>query len=157
MTKPHRATPEQWESIERYADSSAPYSCFLELRARIEALEVTQQPQQDKMDRLIAIDRDDPANSPVEPIATDTFRALCAELTTALEFAWHGRRPKVVQELIDRARAALAQPVALELSPREVEAQDAFTQMRDVVLNLSDGLEVNEVLGIIDDHTPEWV
>jgi len=43
------------------------------------------------------------------------------------------------------------------LSPREVEAQDAFTQMRDVVLNLSDGLEVNEVLGIIDDHTPEWV
>ncbi len=39
MTKQHRATPEQWESIERYADSSDPYSCFLELRARIEALE----------------------------------------------------------------------------------------------------------------------
>jgi hypothetical protein len=43
MTKPHRATPEQWESIERYADTSDPYSCFLELRARIEALEAAQQ------------------------------------------------------------------------------------------------------------------
>ena len=42
MTNQHRATPEQWESIDRYADaatSSAPYSCILELRARVEALE----------------------------------------------------------------------------------------------------------------------
>jgi hypothetical protein len=39
MTNHHRATPEQWETIERYADTSDPYSCFLELRARIEALE----------------------------------------------------------------------------------------------------------------------
>jgi len=44
-----------------------------------------------------------------------------------------------------------------ELSPKEVEAQDAFMQMRDEVLSLSDGVEVNEVLGIIDNHTPEWV
>ena len=71
MTKPHRATPEQWESIEvQYADFSDFYSCFLELRARIEALEAAQQPHQDKMDRLITIDRDDLANSPVERIAT---------------------------------------------------------------------------------------
>lgn len=35
--------------------------------------------------------------------------------------------------------------------------QAAFTQMRDEILNLSDGLEVNEVLGIIDNHAPEWV
>jgi hypothetical protein len=42
MTKSHRATPEQWESIERYADTSDPYSCFIELRARIEALEAAQ-------------------------------------------------------------------------------------------------------------------
>ena len=47
------------------------------------------------------------------------------------------------------------EPVAL--SPKEVEAQEAFTQLRDEILNLSDGLEVNEVLGIIDNHTPEWV
>ena len=39
-------------------------ACILELRARIEALEAAQQPYQgDKMDRLIAIDRDDPANT----------------------------------------------------------------------------------------------
>jgi hypothetical protein len=34
MTKPHRATPEQW----KFADA-----CILELRARIEALEAAQQ------------------------------------------------------------------------------------------------------------------
>jgi hypothetical protein len=40
----YRATPEQWESIERYADSIS-YSCILELRARIEALDTAQQPR----------------------------------------------------------------------------------------------------------------
>jgi hypothetical protein len=40
----YRATPEQWEYIERYADSIN-YSCILELRARIEALEAAQQPR----------------------------------------------------------------------------------------------------------------
>ena len=74
MTKPHRATPEQWETIEKYADSSGPYSCILELHARIEALEVAQQPPQDKLDRLITLNRNDPANSlgaqGVERIAT---------------------------------------------------------------------------------------
>jgi hypothetical protein len=49
--------------------------------------------------------------NPVDAMTTD-YRAMCAELTTALEYAWDGRRPKVVQELIDRARALLAQPVA---------------------------------------------
>jgi hypothetical protein len=34
-----------------------------ELRDRIEALEAAQQPPQDKLDRLIALDRDDPANT----------------------------------------------------------------------------------------------
>jgi hypothetical protein len=41
---------------------------------------------------------------------TDTYRALCEELTTTLENTWE-IKPKVIQELIDRARAALAQPV----------------------------------------------
>jgi hypothetical protein len=44
MTKPHRATPEQWEFIELYADSLDADACILELRARIEALEAAQQP-----------------------------------------------------------------------------------------------------------------
>jgi hypothetical protein len=42
MTKPHRLTPEQWESIELYAEDNAYDACFLELRARIEALEAAQ-------------------------------------------------------------------------------------------------------------------
>ena len=43
MTDQHRATPEQWEAIERYANASDLRSCILELRARIEALEAAQQ------------------------------------------------------------------------------------------------------------------
>ena len=64
------------------------------------------------------------------------------------------------REIIDGSGAATV-PAALAadggLSAKEVEAQDAFTQMRDEILNLSDGVEVNEVLGIIGNHTPEWV
>ena len=44
MTKPYRLTPAQWESIERYAEDNSYDACFLELRARIEALEAAQQP-----------------------------------------------------------------------------------------------------------------
>ena len=55
-------------------------------------------------------------------------------------------------------RAALAAEPVGELSPREVEAQEAFTQLRDEFLNRpSREFEVNEVLSIIDNHTPEWV
>jgi hypothetical protein len=54
-------------------------------------------------------------------------------------------------------RAALAQPDTVALSPKEVDAREAFTQLRDEILHLSDGLEVNEVLGIINYYTPEWV
>jgi hypothetical protein len=43
MTKPHRLTPEQWESIEQYAEDNAYDACFLELRTRVEALEAAQQ------------------------------------------------------------------------------------------------------------------
>jgi hypothetical protein len=43
MTKQHRATPEQWESIERWAEDNVYDACFLELRSRIEALEAAQQ------------------------------------------------------------------------------------------------------------------
>jgi hypothetical protein len=39
MTKQHRVTPEQWESIELYADDNLYDTCILELRARVEALD----------------------------------------------------------------------------------------------------------------------
>jgi hypothetical protein len=45
---------------------------------------------------------------------TDTFRALCEELTTTLEFTYDGRRPKAIQEMLDHAGAALKkQPDAI--------------------------------------------
>jgi hypothetical protein len=76
MTNQHRATPKQWETIEQYGTgSSDPYSCILELRARIEALEAAQQPHQDKLDRLIAIDRDDPADSLIDRVAQAIYEA----------------------------------------------------------------------------------
>jgi hypothetical protein len=71
MTKQHKATPEQWA----YAEACAPedfagYACILELRDRVEALEVGQQPlvnyapvkpeYRDKLDRLIEQDRSNP-------------------------------------------------------------------------------------------------
>jgi hypothetical protein len=64
MTNQHRATPEQWDSIERCADGSYPYSCILELRARIEALEVGQQPLAftGKVVAPITRDRDETGN-----------------------------------------------------------------------------------------------
>jgi hypothetical protein len=43
MTKQHRLTPEQWESIELYAEDNDHDACLLELRARVEALEAAQQ------------------------------------------------------------------------------------------------------------------
>jgi hypothetical protein len=44
MTKPHRATPEQWAKCEGDARLwSGAFNCIIELRARIEALEAAQQ------------------------------------------------------------------------------------------------------------------
>jgi hypothetical protein len=69
------------------------------------------------------------------------------------------RSQHVSPDVLTKVQAWLqGRPVpAEELSPKEVEAQEAFTQLRDEILDLSDGLEVNEVLCIIDNHTPEWV
>jgi len=93
-------------------------------------------------------------------MSTD-FRALCAELVNIVTAHCNPDDYAVghCAAVLTRARDALDQPKvdAESLSPREVEAQEAFTKMRDVILSLSDGLEVNKVLRIIDNHTPEWV
>jgi len=73
VSNPYRATPEQWESLELYAEDNVYDACFLELRARIEALEAAQ-PHQDKLDRLIMgspLDADDgdPIVMPSSPAA----------------------------------------------------------------------------------------
>jgi hypothetical protein len=95
MTDQHRATPEQWASQEQWASppDSDPYAlCLLELRARVEALEaapafrvletgerIQMNIVQDKLDRLIALDREDPTPDP----AMDELRAASAEAQPA--------------------------------------------------------------------------
>ena len=71
-------------------------------------------------------------------------------ITRALEL-W-GAAPASAQ------MAAIAQPAEVhQLTPKEVQAQECFTALRDEILNLHDGLDVNEVVHIIDNYTPEWV
>ena len=105
---------------------------------------------------------------------TDTFRNLCAEHLPELRgmferilcvarssdgFAVGNIQlaDRLIDAVVSWSENSLAQPEPVALSPKEVEEQEDFTQLRDEILHLSDGLEVNEVLGIIDNHTPEWV
>jgi hypothetical protein len=74
------------------------------------------------------------------------------------------QRLSVGSSMAEDVESTNAQPAAIaqqaevdQLTPKEVEAQECFTALRDEILNLNDGLEVNEVLRIIDNHTPEWV
>jgi hypothetical protein len=94
MTNQHRATPEQWVRLDKWSTEDiflrtvGAFSCLLEVRARIEALEAAQQPPQDKLDRLIALDAEEvarivapsfPAGSLVERVAD----AIAAQATSA--------------------------------------------------------------------------
>jgi hypothetical protein len=97
MTKQHRVTPEQWESIELYADDNLYDACLLELRARIEALEAGQQPlvnyapvkpeYRDKLDRLIEQYRSNSQHfTLVDRVATDA--ELCQVYNDAPEHSF---------------------------------------------------------------------
>jgi len=137
-------------------------ACILELRARIEALEAAQQPYQDKMDRLIAIDRNDPGNSPV---AADTFRALCAEIIDAHD-ADEGmsvsRWTANLSAVINRARAALAQPEPVAVAPTDEEIEDWHDQCADLTrLGKVDhywafDLWHHEVVGVVRAALARW-
>jgi hypothetical protein len=108
MTEQHQAAPELWAAAEKWgANTMDMANCILELRDRIEALEAAQQPQQDKLDRLIALDRDDSTSSLVDWIATDA--ELCRVYNDALE---HGFGPalRAVHDLGREDGAAPAQP-----------------------------------------------
>jgi len=77
MTDQHRATPEQWARQDHWTrEHRSTASCILELRSRIEALEAA---QQDKLDRLIALDAADPTPDP----AMTELRAASAEVMPA--------------------------------------------------------------------------
>jgi hypothetical protein len=107
MADQHRATPDDWAQQEDWATRSAfsDSSCIIELRGRVEALEARQQPPQDKLDRLIAIDRDDPTNSLVDRIATDA--ELCKVYNDAPE---HGFGP-ALRAVYDLGREHGAAPI----------------------------------------------
>jgi hypothetical protein len=101
MTKQHRATPEQWETIEQWAEDSIYSACFIELRARIEALEAAQPPQ-DKLDRLIALDADDgdPIVMPSSPSGSliDRVAQALYDAPNTLEGGWHtGARAAILE------------------------------------------------------------
>jgi hypothetical protein len=115
MTKQHKATPDDWAQQEDWANRSvfSGSSCLFELRARIEALEAGQQPPQDKLDRLIALDRDDSTEAAAQrdqPMTTD-YRAELQRLVKAIK-NWDFDTGSVEQDwsALHRAEAALAQP-----------------------------------------------
>jgi hypothetical protein len=64
MTDQHRATPEQWASQKAWAVDDDDSACLIDLHARVEALEAA---QQDKLDRLIALDAAEPTPDPATP------------------------------------------------------------------------------------------
>ena len=101
MTKPHRVTPEQWESIELYADDNVYDACFLELRARIEALEAAQQKVR---------------SGPESPLVERVADAIAAQATSA---GIVNDRP---------ARAAILEVAAWLREQRDLIASTALTQ-----------------------------
>jgi hypothetical protein len=69
MTKPHRATPEQWNLLQRQGETlgSAESIALLELRARIEALEAALRVR----------------SAPESPLAERVADAIAAQATSA--------------------------------------------------------------------------
>jgi len=101
MTKQHQATPDEWAQQEDWANRSvfSDSSCIIELRDRVEALEAAQQPPQDKLDRLIALDADDgnpivmpssPADLLIDRVA-DVIGAADDEGLTNMTWSNHSR------------------------------------------------------------------
>ena len=98
MTTPHRATPEQWDYVDVWGvvHKCVSSSCILELRARIEALEAA---QQDKLDRLIALDQE---------AAMTELRAASAEARPAGRL-WERMEKAGHRELDDNPHAEQAE------------------------------------------------
>ena len=69
MTEQHRAAPELWAAVEKWgANTMDTANCFLELRARIEALEAAQQKIR---------------SAPESPLVESVADAIAAEATSA--------------------------------------------------------------------------
>ena len=127
MTDQYRATPEQWACQKAWAVDDDDSSCILELRARIEALEAA---QQDKLDRLIALDAADPTPDPAMP----ELRAASAEaqpaggLVEMLGDVWSEGQP-----LHPYARVAAIREVATWLDRFALHGSGEYAQAAKVL------------------------
>jgi hypothetical protein len=149
MTDQHRATPEQWDYVDVWGvihdDPNA--SCLLELRARIEALEAA---QQDKLDRLIALDAADPTPDPAMP----ELRAASAEARPDVGVKQSFVPPHaLVDKWFDDARALSSTPLGVTRKVAEWAAQWGAAQLADPapIAEAQPGGLVERLLA------PEWV
>jgi len=115
MTDQHRATPQQWERIKQLAKEGWEIqSAIYELCSRIEALEAA---QQDKLDRLIALDAADPT--------FDAAVVECFAKMTELRAASAEARPAGLVERVAHAIGAGCGPDSVW----RPEARDAIREV----------------------------
>jgi hypothetical protein len=120
MTTPHRATPEQWASQKAWAVDDDDSACLIDLHARVEALEAA---QQDKLDRLIALDAADPTPDPATRL--HSYKVAKAE---PIEGWGKGHTPVNPEAPMTELRAASAEaPPAGGLVERVAEAMQPGT------------------------------
>jgi hypothetical protein len=152
MTNQHRATPDDWAQQEDWAYRRvfSDSSCILELRARVEALEARQQPQQDKLDRLIAIDRDDPAGSLVDRLATDAELCRVYNEKTTLRAVYDLGRQHAAAPIRSGPESPLVERVADAIAAQATSAgivndRPARAAILEVVAALLDWWDSDEV------------
>ena len=124
MTEQHKATPEQWESIERYAEDNVYDACFLELRARVEILEATQHAHIDTL-RLSDEERDQIRQELARPARVFTA-AEVAPIVVPNSSASLTSPP--AGSLVDRVATAM-QPGTFDWSAYEPEARAAILEV----------------------------
>ena len=124
MTDQHRATPEQWAALE---EQSAPEydNTILELRARVEALEADQQPQ-NKLDRLIAQIRDSAMTELRAPTTEARPGGLVQRVAEAVRDA-----PHPIGDWTPEARAAIREVAAWLRAGRMLHAAELLEQEVD--------------------------
>ena len=70
MTEQHRAKPEQWAQVESWTHSPSPsFSCIIELRDRVEALEAAQRVESNYPEKPDSSNAPESSDSLVERVA----------------------------------------------------------------------------------------
>jgi hypothetical protein len=141
----HHATPEQWACIAHHALLKVPGafstdSCILELRARIEALEAA---QQDKLDRLIALDTDpapDAAMTDYERVAANM--ATCPSVDKIPDFTGTSpTTPELPASSAEARPAGLVERVALAIDSSCPQDEYVIADCRAAIREVAAWLE----------------